>query len=62
MPAPRILPLGFIERTTDNGAIIRLTAPSDSHNLRPETPATLRNPAEEERRQWYKWARRRWWS
>ena len=42
MPAPRILPLGFIDRTTDNGAIIRLTAPSDSHNLRPETPATLR--------------------
>ena len=54
MPAPRILPLGFIDRTTDNGAIIRLTAPSDSHNLRPETLATLRNPAEEERRQWYK--------
>ena len=46
MPAPRILPLGFIDRTTDNGAIIRLTTRSDSHNLRPETPATLRNPAE----------------
>ena len=42
MPAPRILPLGFIDRTTDDGAIIMLTTPSDSHNLRSETPVTLR--------------------
>ena len=42
MAAPRILPLGFIDRTTDDGAIIMLTTPSDSHNLRSETPVTLR--------------------
>ena len=42
MPAPRILPLGFIDRTTDDGAIILLTTPSNSHNLRSETPVTLR--------------------
>ena len=43
MAAPRILPLGFIDRTTDDGAIIMLTRPSDSHDLRRETPVTLRN-------------------
>ena len=42
MAAPRILPLGFIDRTTDDGAIILLTTPSNSHNLRSETPVTLR--------------------
>ena len=42
MPQPRLLPLGFIDRTTDDGAIIMLTRPSDSHNIQPETPVTLR--------------------
>lgn len=42
MPAPRILPLGFIDRTTDDDAIIMLTNPNDSHNLKYETPVTLR--------------------
>ncbi len=42
MPQPRLLPLGFIDRTTDDGAIIMLTNPSESHNIRPETPVTLR--------------------
>ncbi len=41
MAAPRILPLGFIDRATGDGAIIMLTKPSDSHNLKPETPVTL---------------------
>ena len=41
MPAPRILPLGFIDRTTSDGAVILLTKPSDSPNLRPETAVTL---------------------
>ena len=41
--APRILPLGFIDRTTNDGAIIMLTRPSDSHDLRTETPVTLRS-------------------
>ena len=43
MAAPRILPLGFIDRTTNDGAIIMLTRPSDSHDLRTETPVTLRS-------------------
>ncbi len=42
MPQPRLLPLGFIDRTTDDGAIIMLTSPSESHNIQPETPVTLR--------------------
>ena len=39
--AARILPLGFIDRATDDGAIIMLTKPSDSHTLRLETSVTL---------------------
>ena len=39
--AGRIMPMGFIVRATDDGAIIMLTKPSDSHNLQPETPVTL---------------------
>ena len=39
--ATRIMPLGFIDRITEDGAIIMLTRPSDSHNLKPETPVTL---------------------
>lgn len=42
MPEPRILPLGFIDRTTDDGAIIMLTRPSESYDIRPDTPVTLR--------------------
>ena len=42
MPEPRLLPLGFIDRTTDDGAIIMLTNPSESRNILPETPVTLR--------------------
>ena len=41
MAAPRLLPLGFIDRTTDDGAIIMLTRPSESHTLRRDTPVTL---------------------
>ena len=37
MAAPRILPQGFIDRTTDDGTIIMLTGPRDSHSLHPET-------------------------
>ena len=43
MAAPRILPLGFIDRTTNNGAIMLLTTPSETHNLRLETAVTLTN-------------------
>ena len=41
MTKKRILPLGFIDRATDDGAIIMLTEPSESHTIRPETPVTL---------------------
>ena len=41
MTKKRILPLGFIDRATDDGAIIMLTKPSESHTIRPETPVTL---------------------
>ena len=41
MPNRRILPLGFIDRTTEDGAIIMLNNPNDSHSLSPETPITL---------------------
>ena len=38
MAATRILPLGFIDRTTDDGTIIMLTSPPrNSHSLHPET-------------------------
>ena len=42
MPEAHLLPLGFIDRTTDDGAIIMLTKPSESHDIRPDTPVTLR--------------------
>ena len=35
--APRILPQGFIDRITDDGAIIMFTSPRNSHSLHPET-------------------------
>ena len=41
MAEKRILPLGFIDRTTDDGAIIMLTKPSESHTIWLETPVTL---------------------
>ena len=47
MPEPRILPLGFIDRTTDDGAIIMLTRTSESHDIQPDTPVTLRNRSTE---------------
>ena len=34
---------GFIDVTTEDGAIIMLTRPSDSHILQTETPVTLRS-------------------
>ena len=37
MPAPRILPQGFIDRTTDDVAIIMLTSARNSYSLHPET-------------------------
>ena len=43
MATPYIMPLGFIDRPTETGAIITLTRPSDSHTLRPETLVTLRS-------------------
>ena len=43
MAENRILPLGFIDRITEDGAIIMLTRPSESHTLRPGTPVTLRS-------------------
>lgn len=41
MAENRILPLGFIDRTTDNGAVMWLTTPSESRTLRRETAVTL---------------------
>lgn len=41
MTEPHILPLGFIDRTTKEGAIIMLTRPSESRYLSPDTPVTL---------------------
>ena len=43
MPETRLLPLGFIDRTTDDGAIIMLTRPSESHDIQHDTPVTLRS-------------------
>ena len=43
MAENRILPLGFIDRITEDGAVMWLTIPSDSCNLRLETAVTLTN-------------------
>ena len=43
MAENRILPLGFIDRTTDDEAIIMLTKPSGSHDLRLGTSVTLQS-------------------
>ncbi len=40
MAAPRILPQGFIDRTIDDGAMIMLTSPRDSHSLHLRFPET----------------------
>ena len=45
MATPYIMPLGFIDRTTDDGAIIMLTNPSDSLALKLDTLITLRRSA-----------------
>ena len=41
MATPRIMPLGFIDRTTGDGAIIMLTNPEESLTLKLATPVTL---------------------
>ena len=40
MAAPRILPLSSIGRTTDDGAIIMLTSPRNSHSFHLRFPET----------------------
>ena len=44
-----ILPLGFIDRTTEDGAIFMLTNPSESHLLSLDTPVTLRTRSVQKR-------------
>ena len=41
MATPYIMPLGFIARTTDDGAVMLLTNPEDSRNLLAGTPVTV---------------------
>ena len=41
MAQPYINPLGFIDRPTQDGAIIILTNPEESLSLRPDTPITV---------------------
>ena len=41
MAIPHIMPLGFIHRRTEAGAIIMLADPEGSRNLKTETPITL---------------------
>ena len=41
MATPYIMPLGFIDRTTEDGAIIMLTNPEESITLNLATPVTL---------------------
>ena len=41
MATPYIMPLGFIDRPTENGAIIMLTNPEESFTLKLATPVTL---------------------
>ena len=47
MATPYIMPLGFIDRPTEDGAIIMLTNPEESTSLKLATPVTLwrYNPA-----------------
>ena len=56
MPAPRILPLGFIDRTTSDGAVILLTKPSrkthaDSANCKAAANAAVQRLAEKQTRE-----------
>ena len=41
MAIPHLMPLGFIHRRTEAGAVIMLTNPEDSRTLQLETPVTL---------------------
>ena len=41
MATPYIMPLGFIDRTTDDGTIFLLTNPEDSLGLKLGTPVTV---------------------
>ena len=41
MATPCIMPLGFIDRPTEDGAIIMLTNPKESTSLKLATPVTL---------------------
>ena len=41
MATPYIMPLGFIDRPTENGAVITLTNPEDSLSLQLGTPITV---------------------
>ena len=41
MARPYIMPLGFIDRTTDNGAVFVLNNPGDSAELKPGTPVAV---------------------
>ena len=41
MAIPHLMPLGFIHRRTEAGAVIMLTNPEDSRTLRLGTPVTL---------------------
>ena len=41
MAQPYINPLGFIDRPTQDGAVILLTNPEESLSLRPDTPITV---------------------
>ena len=41
MAVPYILPLGFIDQPTEDGATFILTNPEDSLGLRPGTPVTV---------------------
>ena len=41
MATPYIMPLGFIDRTTDDGTIFLLADPQDSLRLNLDTPVTV---------------------
>lgn len=41
MARPYIMPLGFIDRTTDNGAVFLLNNPKETAELKPGTPVTV---------------------
>ena len=41
MGTPYIMPLGFIDRSTETGATFILTNPEDSFSLRTDTPVTV---------------------